>query len=479
MAEDDEWTTKANDVFNISLVTKSEQGPPKTIDSFQPKWTYPIYEEEEIYGYKGVKINLRFNASDMRPHFSYTKGKEVPVGLANKEPTEIKESIEGFLPNVAFAKKADFEQYVQSTPDDWKPPGTLISTSEVKDETYEVWQGSLADPAVLQLVKRIQILVSLFIEGGTPIHTESTDEYEQDPLERWTVFFLYQKRPIQSKPGQFLHVFAGYSTVYRLYALQPQDTAAALSTGDFELPAQNAFTDFPCRSRISQFIILPPFAKQGNGMRLYRQIYKTLLDDPKTFEITVEDPNEDFDVVRDMADLLFLREQPDFKQAVQINTKVEIPKKGAMPKDLVDRKALEVLRTKYKIATRQFNRLIELTCFFKLPDSVRPTLDIEAAGSKKKTAKAEEDHEYSLWKLLTKSRIYAQNREILSQLEPDERIAKLDETVFAVELEYALLLARYKTRQALQAEEKAGGKKRKLDVNDGSLSGKKPKTEIA
>lgn len=91
-------TTKANDVFTISLVAKSEQGPPKTIDSFQPKWTYPIYEEEEIYGYRGVKISLRFNAADMRPHFSYTKGKEVPAGVADKEPTEIKESIEGFLP---------------------------------------------------------------------------------------------------------------------------------------------------------------------------------------------------------------------------------------------------------------------------------------------------------------------------------------------------------------------------------------------
>lgn len=91
-------TTKANDVFTISLVTKSDQGPPKTIDSFQPKWTYPIYEEEEIYGYRGVKISLRYNASDMRPHFSYTKGKEVPAGVADKEPTEIKESVEGFLP---------------------------------------------------------------------------------------------------------------------------------------------------------------------------------------------------------------------------------------------------------------------------------------------------------------------------------------------------------------------------------------------
>lgn len=91
-------TTKANDVFNISLVTKSDQPPPKTIESFQPKWTYPIYEEEEIYGYQGLKINLRYNASDMRPHFSYTKAKEVPADVADKDQTEIKESIETFLP---------------------------------------------------------------------------------------------------------------------------------------------------------------------------------------------------------------------------------------------------------------------------------------------------------------------------------------------------------------------------------------------
>ncbi|KAL1855836.1 histone acetyltransferase 1 [Diaporthe australafricana] len=479
MADNDEWTTKANDVFSISLVTKSDQGPPKTIDSFQPKWTYPIYEEEEIYGYRGLKINLRFNASDMRPHFSYSKGKEVPANVADKEPTEIKESIEQFLPEVAFAPKTDFEKFVQSTPDDWKPPGALLSTYESKGETYEIWKGSLADPAVLQLVKRIQILVSLFIEGGTPLHTESTEEYEQDPLERWTVFFLYQKRPVQSKPGQFSYIFAGYSTVYRLYALQPQNAATALSTGEFELPAQKDFTEFPCRSRISQFIILPTFGKKGNGMRLYNQVYQTLLVDEKTFEITVEDPNEDFDVVRDMVDLSFLRDQTDFKEAVKINTDVEIPKKGALQKDIVDKKALEALRTKYKIATRQFNRLIELICFFKLPDSVRPTVVIDTADSKAKKSTKAEDYEYTLWKLLAKTRIYAQNREVLSQLDPDERIAKLDETVFSVELEYASLQARFEARRALQAEEKLAGKKRKLVDGEDSPSGKKSKTEAA
>ncbi|KUI59329.1 Histone acetyltransferase type B catalytic subunit [Cytospora mali] len=468
-AEDDEWSVKANDVFTISLVAKAEDGPPKTIASFQPTWTYPIFgNEETIYGYQGLKVNLRYNASDMRPHFSHTKSQTVPLDAAEQDLTDIKEDVEPFLPTVAFGKKADFEAAVKSSPDDWKPPGTLIETSEGADGTYEIWMGRLDDPAVLQIVRRIQILVSMFIEGGSPIRTESGEDYPADPLDRWTVFFLYHKRPVPNKLGQSSYVFAGYATVYRLYILQPPTDP---TTGNFELPRETIpFSEFPCRSRISQFIILPPFHKKGNGMRLYSRIYKTLLDDKNTFEITVEDPNEDFDVVRDMADMMFLRDQPTFNELIRINTDVEIRKTGVLPQIVLDKKALEGLRLKYKIAPRQFNRLVEMHTFFKLPNSVRPTLGIEehSAGKKKPTPK--EEHEYKLWKLLSKSRIYAQNKEIMSQLEPDERIQKLDETLMAVELEYAFLLVRYETRKA--AQEQSGGKKRKADGDEQANSKK-------
>ncbi|ROV98879.1 hypothetical protein VSDG_03763 [Cytospora chrysosperma] len=463
-SEDDEWSVKANDVFTISLVTKAEDGSPKLIASFQPKWTYPIFgNEEKIYGYQGLKINLRYNASDMRPHFSHTKSQTVPLDVAEQDVTEIKEEVEPFLPTVAFGKKADFDAAVKGVPNDWKPPGRLIETSEGVDGTYEVWMGRLDDPAVLQIVRRIQILVSLFIDGGSPIRTESTEDYESDPLDRWTVFFLYHKRPVPSKPGQFSYVFAGYSTVYRLYILQPP---ADPTTGNFELPTESIpFSDFPCRSRISQFIVLPSYQKKGNGMRLYSRIYKTLLDDEKTFEITVEDPNEDFDVVRDTADIIFLREQPIFNELVRINTDIEIRRTGVLPQIVLDKKSMEELRLKYKIAPRQFNRLVEMHTFFKLPSSVRPTMGIEAPSSaSKKKPTPKEEHEYKLWKLLTKSRIYAQNREVMSGLEPDERIQKLDDTLMDVEFEYASLLVRYESRKT--AREQSGGRKRKADGDE-------------
>lgn len=331
-----------------------------------------------------------------------------------------------------------------------------------------MWKGNLADPLVLALLKRIQILVSFFIEGGTPIATDSTREREADPLHRWTVFFLYHKVSRKEKPGTFNYVFAGYSTVYRFYAFRP----APPPTGNFELPKESLPFDFlPCRSRISQFIILEPFQHKGNGQRLYNTIYQNLLNDANTFEITVEDPNESFDLLRDKADMIWLRKQPGFTD-IKINTSVKIPSKGLLPNNIIDKEALETMRQKYKIAPRQFSRLIEMHLMSKLPDSVRQDIKAEVEGQGRKAASKEDEYVYRLWQLVVKSRINAQNKEQLATLEPNERITALQETFQSVELEYSMLLA-----FIAEAAAEDSGKKRKLSQRaktvDETPSGKK------
>lgn len=319
--------------------------------------------------------------------------------------------------------------------------------------------GNLSDPLVLALVKRVQILVSLFIEGGTPIATESTEEREADLLDRWTIFFLYHKQPAKGRPGKFTYVFAGYSTVYRFFVYRPSPSGSQ-SIGDLQLPLQAlSFSELPCRSRISQFIIIEPYQHQGNGQRLYSTIYDTLLKDPSTFEITVEDPNEAFDVLRDRADLTFLRKQSEFND-IKINTKATLPAKGRLPSNIVDRKALEALRLKFKIAPRQFSRLTEMHLMSKLPDGVRTDIADEVQGKGKEAASEADEYVYRLWKLVVKSRINAQNKEQLATLEPSERIQALQETLGSVELEYALLLSMIGQKKGSPVL------KRKLSEND-------------
>ncbi|KAJ5907720.1 hypothetical protein N7495_000402 [Penicillium taxi] len=61
-------TCDANDAIHITVVQPGETKP-QTLSSFHPQFTYSIFgDEEQIFGYKGLIIRLRFAAHDLRPH---------------------------------------------------------------------------------------------------------------------------------------------------------------------------------------------------------------------------------------------------------------------------------------------------------------------------------------------------------------------------------------------------------------------------
>jgi hypothetical protein len=90
-------STESNDAVHISLVTPSIGGP-RTLYSFNPAMTYSVFgDDERIFGYQGLKVNLRYNACDMRPglQIQYTK-KFKQVGETG--PTDLKAVLEPYLP---------------------------------------------------------------------------------------------------------------------------------------------------------------------------------------------------------------------------------------------------------------------------------------------------------------------------------------------------------------------------------------------
>lgn len=441
----------------------------KTLDTFHPEYTNNIFgEKEQIFGYKGLRINLQYNASDMLPNLKVSyKKKYQPT--ADEEALDINEVLSEFLPEIACEKQSDFETRLKSIPDNWTPPGTQVTSFSNKDGEYQVYSGKITDPAVKQLLNRIQILVPFFVDGGTPIDMEDPD------VDRWTIYFLYNKRPLPNHPDKFSYHFAGYSTLYRYYAFQPPaesesktptDTPTFSVDGDFDLDT------LPCRTRISQFIIIPPFQQKGLGSRLYSIVYQQYLKHEPTIELTVEDPNEAFDDMRDLADLAFLSKQPEF-QALKIDTSVEIPEEGKAPSNIVDQAAWEACRKKFKIVPRQFARVLEMYLMSQLPESVRPGLGApededyeEQSGRSKSKGKEkalpkptpEDEHTYRLWMMLVKRRLYVHNRDALGQLELKERREELAKVFAGVEFDYARLL--------IKAEEQG-----KLAQADGETTG--------
>lgn len=90
-------TADANEAITISLVQPADAGL-KQIESFHPNFTYALFgEEERIFGYKGLKINLSYNASDMRPHLSVSSTRKFQA-VGEVEAVDVAEVMKELLP---------------------------------------------------------------------------------------------------------------------------------------------------------------------------------------------------------------------------------------------------------------------------------------------------------------------------------------------------------------------------------------------
>ncbi|KAI0526332.1 histone acetyltransferase type B catalytic subunit [Xylaria bambusicola] len=479
---EDEWTQNANEALTISLVRPSASSIEK-VSSFNPRFTYPIFgEEERIFGYKGLKVNLQYDARNLRPHLSISSSKKFN-SVGEVEAVNVRDVMKEFLPGVAFQTRSEYEKALKDVQDTWAPPGTLVKTTEKNGETYEIWRGTLADPAVKQLIRRVQITVLFFIEGGSyiGIDADGNDDPEYS-LARWTVFLVYKKQASSDAAEKHEYIFQGFSTVYDFWMYQlplppssTRETTAPIQPrrdDSWELPQGDLdLANLPRRARISQFIILPPYQGKGIGALLYDTIFDLYMADESTKEITVEDPNEDFDLLRDICDLKYLRKNVAEFTALKVNSNISIPEKGGLLHNntqitsndsagssadgIVDVTKLEEIRLKAKMAPRQFWRLVEMHLMSTLPASVQPQADAE---STRPLPSKTDQKMYSLWRLLLKQRIYRRNVLLLSELETTERIIKLNETVNNVEWEYARILERVQPRSvATNGKRKSDG----------------------
>ena len=188
MAEDPEaWAVDSNEALNLTLYSPSASNPL----SFHPEFTYPLFgDAETIYGYKGLKVALDFAAWDMRGHvqIQYQQKLDTAEGVQVDDVLEIlKEYLPEGLHSLPyhhltldiFYDQNDFQLYLANP--SFNPPGELIHTYTINSNSYAVYKSSLRDAATVSLVRRLQLFILLFIEGGSYIDT--TDD-------RWQIYLL-------------------------------------------------------------------------------------------------------------------------------------------------------------------------------------------------------------------------------------------------------------------------------------------------
>jgi histone acetyltransferase 1 len=353
----------------------------------------------------------------------------------------------------------------------FKPPGDLKHSYTIngssKSRKFEVWCVSLADAAAQQILRNLKIFALFFIEGAT------MDQLEQPEwtIARWKLWLVYELAEYETRVESSwakrspYYTLAGFATSYRLYVTPDEDALAALKAQgtepDYKIDesyfsgSEDSTANFdtvhgqPSRERISQFIILPPWHRQSHGSHLYNTMIDTFLSDSTVFEITVEDPNESFDKLRDVNDLLRLQADPAFNAlrlpdsvpADQLTNKSDVPLDLLLPStsqsaDTDTGTTRDLLRHKYKLAPRQFARLLEMHLLSTIPRPNRSPSRI----LRKSQSSVKEDRHFYFWRLVVKERVYRKNRDELMQMDADERIGKVEDLLPGIQAEYEEVL---------------------------------------
>jgi histone acetyltransferase 1 len=280
-------------------------------------------------------------------------------------------------------------------------------------------------------------------------------------------------------PSASQYSIVGYATTYRwwLYPKKDPSETPTAKDGPFPCPDDIRFSELPSRLRIAQFLILPPHQGSGHGIHLYTAIHSASVKDSTVVELTVEDPNEAFDALRDTADYHILR--PEFlKQNVNINPNPYSSgstkrRPRLMPTSaLIPIKALHDIRCLYKIAPTQFAHILEMFLLSRIPFKNRAIGGANMARLviKKHKAEDENDRRYYWWRMLVKQRLYKRSRDMLIQLDLSDRIQKLDETLTNVEEGYEALLKAFVAREENNTIKDQGGEEERVDPKKTSMS---------
>ena len=356
---------------------------------------------------------------------------------------DLNKTFKDFLPPTAF--ETDFDTIVQNGAEDWKPPGELVRSYTRSGETYEIWAGSLLDYRIRSLLDNIQIFVLFFIEGGQFINLDDVDW----TLDRWRVYFVYKKLSGRPTPRTSPYGFLGYATTYRFYRFLAAQSGINLSSDVFRPVDSLKPKSLSSRLRISQFLILPNYQRGGHGSELYQAIYAEVLSDSTISELTVEDPSEEFDKLRDVNDFRILR--PDFEKAgVEMSTeplrKAERGRIKRVPTSiLVPIQALKDIRKSRKIAGRQFARQVEMFLLANIAQKRRLSGGQSLTQLKVQGARAsdEDQRKYYWWRILLKQRILKKNKDVLVQLPMEDRLSAIEDSARGQEDEYEGMLLLY------------------------------------
>jgi len=268
----DSYKSSANDVIHFKLVRKESD----VIDDnnvFRPDMSHQLFgDSESIFGYKDLRVDMYCTAGRMITYVDIGYSDKItPQKCDGVSADDVLRILAGKLQPGFLSNRDEFIASVDKD-ETFRPFGELIHSYDItsvngNEKKFEVYFVSVVDAGWRDYHERIQPFLLFYVDAASYIDVDD---------DKWNYYIVYEKYRHDSG---YRYAFVGYMTVYNYYAYPER-----------------------IRPRISQMLVLPPFQRQGHGSQLLQCFYNHCYAVPEVLDITVEDPSEGFQRMRDCVD---------------------------------------------------------------------------------------------------------------------------------------------------------------------------------
>ena len=294
--------TEFNDFQNMNLE-----------NSFQPTYTYELFANEIIHGYKGLKILISLTPKTFYAH----------INIQYSEKMSVNDDVENILAEhfkERFTRNKDtfiskLKEEIEKT-----PKGKLIY-SENNRSIYNI--DILGDDYTDENYS-IQALCTFFIDAASFIPVETN----------FWGYFLIVENIDNNKNWKTLGI---------------------CSYKNFHIELNKYFT------MLSQFMIFPPYQRKGIGTFLLEHIYKYLFnEDKECLEIMTEDPSIEFILMRDYTICKIITNEKLIDELINLIKERVIESKEVFDKFKLEKEDIKNISKKVKLQENLISRAAEI-----------------------------------------------------------------------------------------------------------------------
>eukprot|EP00127_Corallochytrium_limacisporum_P003586 Clim_evm69s150 gene=Clim_evmTU69s150 len=246
----------------------------KELAEFAPEYMHQVFNEEQVFGYKDLKLCFTYTAGSLDLYVSVDYAEKI-----DQKPFEAEDILKllrsSLLPEETsfVTSSGEFEAKCMEKQKDFKPHGTLLHKYDREDKAIEgqmnhceIYTVRPAESAAFRsYLAQMETFALYFIETAAYIDGED---------ERWNFYVSY--RVVNDEEYELI----GYTSTYDFYGYPDGK-----------------------RVRVAQVVILPPFKGRGHGRELLKCIYTAGESDATVVDVQVEDPSPAYQSLRDALDL--------------------------------------------------------------------------------------------------------------------------------------------------------------------------------